>query len=269
MLPDAVKFLAIIRITKYRRINSISACPTAFSGSAGKFTIAAHLFTMYALPISKYISHFIQQKECIVENKRSLPILMLVVIGIIIITVLWMKGAYNGMVVQDENVKTAWSQVENQYQRRADLITNLVNTVKGYAQHERGTLEAVIEARAKATETNINVGNLTEENLKAFQSAQAGLSSALSRLMVVMEQYPDLKANDNFRDLQAQLEGTENRISVERKRFNETAQQYNTHIRSFPTTILAGLFGFQQRPYFAAESGADKAPVVDFTGKSK
>ena len=164
------------------------------------------------------------------------------------------------MVAQDENVKTAWSQVENQYQRRMDLIPNLVNTVKGYAAHEKETLEGVVSARAQATQTTIDPSNLNEESMKKFQAAQGELSSALSRLMVVLERYPDLKANQNFLELQAQLEGTENRISVERKRFNEVAQTYNTYIRSFPSNILAGMFGFQPKAYFTAETGAEKAP---------
>lgn len=168
------------------------------------------------------------------------------------------------MVTQDEGVKTAWSQVENQYQRRMDLIPNLVNTVKGYATHEKETLEGVVSARAEATKTTIDPSNLNEESMKKFQAAQGELSSALSRLMLVIERYPDLKANQNFSELQAQLEGTENRISVERKRFNETAQSYNTYIRSFPTNILAGMFGFQPKAYFSAESGAEKAPKVEF-----
>lgn len=190
--------------------------------------------------------------------------MMVVVIAIIILTVIWMKNVYNGMVGMDEMVKTSWSQVENQYQRRADLIPNLVNTVKGYAQHEKDTLEAVISARAKATQTNINASSLTPESLQAFQAAQGELGSALSRLMVSMERYPELKANEGFRDLQAQLEGTENRISVERKRFNETAQQFNTHIRTFPSSVLAGLFGFEPRPYFEADKGSERAPQVNF-----
>ena len=160
----------------------------------------------------------------------------------------WVKGTYNTMVAQDENVKTAWSQVENQYQRRMDLIPNLVNTVKGYAAHEKETLEGVVSARAQATQTTIDPSNLNEESMKKFQAAQGELSSALSRLMVVLERYPDLKANQNFSELQAQLEGTENRISVERKRFNE----------------VAGMFGFQPKAYFTAETGAEKAPKVEF-----
>ena len=179
-----------------------------------------------------------------------------IIIAVVLVLFFWVRGVYNSMVTQDESVKTAWSQVENQYQRRLDLIPNLVNTVKGYASHERATLEGVINARANATKTTIDPTNLNEETMKQFQAAQGELSSALSRLMVVVERYPDLKANQNFMELQAQLEGTENRISVERKRFNEVAQNYNTNIRSFPTNILAGMFGFQPKAYFAAESGA-------------
>ena len=153
-----------------------------------------------------------------------------IIIAIVAILFFWVKGVYNNMVTQDEGVKTAWSQVENQYQRRMDLIPNLVNTVKGYAAHEKETLEGVVNARAEATKTTIDPSNLTEESLKKFQSAQGELGNALSRLMLVLERYPDLKANQNFMELQAQLEGTENRISVERKRFNEVAQSYNTYI---------------------------------------
>ena len=187
-----------------------------------------------------------------------------IIIAVVLVLFFWVRGVYNSMVTQDESVKTAWSQVENQYQRRLDLIPNLVNTVKGYASHERATLEGVINARANATKTTIDPTNLNEETMKQFQAAQGELSSALSRLMVVVERYPDLKANQNFMELQAQLESTENRISVERKRFNEVAQNYNTNIRSFPTNILAGMFGFQPKAYFAAESGAEKAPTVEF-----
>lgn len=185
-------------------------------------------------------------------------------IAVVAILFFWVKGAYNEMVTLDEGVNTAWSQVENQYQRRMDLIPNLVNTVKGYAAHEKETLEGVVNARAEATKTTIDPSNLNEETLKRFQAAQGELSSALSRLMVVVERYPELKANQNFSELQAQLEGTENRISVERKRFNEVAQGYNTYIRKFPNNILSGMFGFQTKAYFSAESGAEKAPVVEF-----
>ena len=195
---------------------------------------------------------------------KALWITLAVIVILFISVFSWVKGTYNTMVTQDENVKTAWSQVENQYQRLSDLIPNLVNTVKGYATHERETLEGVVSARAEATKTTIDPSNLTEESMKKFQAAQGELSNALSRLMVVLERYPDLKANQNFSELQAQLEGTENRISVERKRFNEVAQAYNTYVRSFPTNILAGMFGFQPKAYFTAESGAEKAPKVEF-----
>ena len=197
-------------------------------------------------------------------KNKALWITIAIIVVLLFARYSWVKGTYNTMVTQDEGVKTAWSQVENQYQRRMDLIPNLVNTVKGYATHEKETLEGVVSARAEATKTTIDPSNLNEESMKKFQAAQGELSSALSRLMLVIERYPDLKANQNFSELQAQLEGTENRISVERKRFNETAQSYNTYIRSFPTNILAGMFGFQPKAYFSAESGAEKAPKVEF-----
>lgn len=197
-------------------------------------------------------------------KNKALWITLAIIVVLLFAGYSWVKGTYNTMVTQDEGVKTAWSQVENQYQRRMDLIPNLVNTVKGYATHEKETLEGVVSARAEATKTTIDPSNLNEESMKKFQAAQGELSSALSRLMVVLERYPDLKANQNFSELQAQLEGTENRISVERKRFNETAQSYNTYIRTFPTNILAGMFGFQPKAYFSAESGAEKTPKVEF-----
>ena len=197
-------------------------------------------------------------------KNKALWITLAIIVVLLFAGYSWVKGTYNTMVTHDEGVKTAWSQVENQYQRRMDLIPNLVNTVKGYATHEKETLEGVVSARAEATKTTIDPSNLNEESMKKFQAAQGELSSALSRLMVVLERYPDLKANQNFSELQAQLEGTENRISVERKRFNETAQSYNTYIRTFPTNILAGMFGFQPKAYFSAESGAEKAPKVEF-----
>ena len=197
-------------------------------------------------------------------KNKALWITIAIIVVLLFAGYSWVKGTYNTMVTQDEGVKTAWSQVENQYQRRMDLSPNLVNTVKGYATHEKETLEGVVSARAEATKTTIDPSNLNEESMKKFQAAQGELSSALSRLMLVIERYPDLKANQNFSELQAQLEGTENRISVERKRFNETAQSYNTYIRSFPTNILAGMFGFQPKAYFSAESGAEKAPKVEF-----
>ncbi|HKI88534.1 MAG TPA: LemA family protein [Draconibacterium sp.] len=177
---------------------------------------------------------------------------------------LFSSCGYNKMVELDEQVSSSWSQVENVYQRRADLIPNLVNTVKGYAAHEQETLEGVIEARSKATSVNIDPTNLNQQNLQQFTQAQEGLSSALSRLMVVVERYPDLKANQNFLDLQAQLEGTENRIAVERRKFNETTQKYNAYIRKFPRLIYAGWFGFDKKSYFEAQQGAEKAPEVKF-----
>jgi len=171
---------------------------------------------------------------------------------------------YNKMVDLEEQVSSQWSQVENVYQRRADLIPNLVNTVKGYAAHEQETLEGVIEARSKATSVNIDPNQLTPEAIEQFNQAQEGLSSALSRLMVVVERYPDLKANQNFMDLQAQLEGTENRIAVERRKFNEATRAYNSYIRKFPQLIYVGMFGFDKKNYFEATQGAEKAPAVEF-----
>jgi len=171
---------------------------------------------------------------------------------------------YNTMVEKQEAVTAQWAQVENVYQRRADLIPNLVATVKGYADFEQETLTAVIEARAKATGINVDPTNLDANSIQQFQAAQDGLSSALSRLMVVVERYPDLKANQNFLELQAQLEGTENRISVERKKFNDTARDYNTYIRKFPNNMIAGMFSFEKKEYFEADKGAEKAPKVEF-----
>ncbi len=171
---------------------------------------------------------------------------------------------YNSMVSLDEAVAAQWAQVENAYQRRADLIPNLVNTVKGYADFEQETLTQVIEARSKATSVNVNADNLNENSLEQFQAAQQGLSSALSRLMVVVERYPDLKANQSFLDLQAQLEGTENRIAVERNKFNDITRQYNTYIRRFPRNIVANIFGFDKKEYFETEASASEAPEVEF-----
>lgn len=188
----------------------------------------------------------------------------IIILAAVALIAIFCATSYNSMVSQDEAVGTAWSNVENQYQRRADLIPNLVNTVKGYANHEKETLEAVISARAKATQTSINLNEISSEKMAAFQQAQGELSSALSRLMVSIERYPDLKANQNFQALQAQLEGTENRISVERRKFNEIARAYNTSIRRFPKNIVAGLFGFEKRPYFEAQAGSEKAPEVKF-----
>jgi len=196
------------------------------------------------------------------RNRRNLWIIViLVLVGLIALSAF--RG-YNGMVPRSEKVDEQWSNVENSYQRRADLIPNLVNTVKGYADFESKTLTAVIEARSKATSIQVDPKNLTPEAMQQFQEAQNGLSGALSRLMVVVEQYPNLKANQNFLDLQAQLEGTENRISTERRKFNEIARDYNTFIRMFPKNIWAGLFNFDKKPYFEAAEGADKAPEVKF-----
>ncbi len=181
-----------------------------------------------------------------------------------VIAVLFSSCGYNKMVTMEEQVTSQWAQVENVYQRRADLIPNLVNTVKGYAAHEQETLEGVIEARSKATSVNIDPSKLTPESIQQFNQAQEGLSSALSRLMVVVERYPDLKANQNFLDLQAQLEGTENRITVERMKFNETTQIYNAYIRKFPQVIYSGWFGFEKKTYFEAQQGSEKAPEVQF-----
>lgn len=195
-------------------------------------------------------------------KKSWIIIIVVIVIGFLIYGSV--KGTYNGMVTLGESVDKQWADVESVYQRRADLIPNLVATVKGYATHEKETLEGVINARAKATSTTINAGNLSAQNIAAFQKAQDGLSSALSKLMVVVEKYPDLKANQNFLELQAQLEGTENRISVERRKFNESARIYNTYIKLFPKNMFANMFGFENKPYFEAQEGADTAPKVEF-----
>ncbi|MBQ3731978.1 MAG: LemA family protein [Muribaculaceae bacterium] len=187
-----------------------------------------------------------------------------VLILVAIAAIAWGVSIYNGLVKDQESVEKAWGNVESQYQRRADLIPNLVETVKGYAQHEQETFEKVIEARANATSIKIDPSNITPEDLQKYQAAQGELTSALSRLIAVSEAYPDLKANKNFEQLQVQLEGTENRINKARADFNEEAQVYNTKRRSFPTNIIAGLFGFGDKPYFQAQEGADKAPKVDF-----
>lgn len=189
---------------------------------------------------------------------------IIIVVAIIVVAGLWVKGAYNRMITQEEAVSTAWSQVENAYQRRADLIPNLVSTVKGYAAHESQTLEDVINARSRAIRTVIDPSELDAEELAKYQSAQGELSSALGRLLMISENYPDLKANQNFLQLQAQLEGTENRISVERKKFNEASKAYNTTIRKFPTNIIAGMFDFEKTAYFKAEEGSERAPEVNF-----
>ena len=185
-------------------------------------------------------------------------------IAVIAIIAFWLIGVYNGMVGLDEGVNTAWANVETQYQRRADLIPNLVNTVKGYAQHEQSTFEAVVNARSKATSITIDPSNVTPEKLQEFQQAQGELASALGRLIAISESYPDLKASEQFKELQAQLEGTENRINVARTNFNKEAQKYNTTIRTFPRNLFAGLLGFTQRAYFEADAGANQAPKVQF-----
>ncbi len=199
------------------------------------------------------------KKGCIISGAIGL---LLLIVAIFMYTSV--KSSYNQLVVQDESVTSAWSQVENVYQRRADLIPNLVNTVKGYADFEQKTLTDVIEARSKATSVNIDASKLNAQSIAQFQQAQDGLSSALSRLMVVVEKYPDLKANQGFLDLQAQLEGTENRISTERMKFNQVVQSYNTMVRKFPMNLFAGYFGFDKKEYFKAEQGAEKAPEVKF-----
>ena len=192
-------------------------------------------------------------------------IITIVVVGIVVLMVArYGISANNNMVEKQEGVRTAWSQVENQYQRRADLIPNLVNTVKGYATHEEQTLTNVIEARAKATQVKVDPDQLTDEALQKYMASQNNLSQALGRLMVVAEQYPELKANENFQMLQTQLEGTENRISTERQRFNETAKEYNIYIRKFPRNIFAGILGFKPQAYFESITGAEVAPVVAF-----
>ena len=188
----------------------------------------------------------------------------IIIIAVAVLAVVWGITGYNGLVSMDEGVQTKWADVETQYQRRADLIPNLVNTVKGYAAHESETLQAVVEARAKATSVNIDPTNMSAEQIANFQKAQDGVSSALSRLLVTVEKYPDLKANENFKELQAQLEGTENRISVARRDYNEAARKYNTSLRSFPKNILAGMFGFEKKAYFEAQEGSEQAPTVQF-----
>lgn len=191
--------------------------------------------------------------------------IILIVIGVVVVALFLMgKNGYNSMVNMRENVKAQWANVENQYQRRADLIPNLVNTVKGYASHESSTLEAVVEARSKATQMQVNFDQLDEASLQKYSSAQGEISSALGKLLAITENYPDLKANQNFRDLQVQLEGTENRISTERRKFNEAAQAYNSYVMQFPRNIFASMFGFKNMSYFAADAGAEKAPEVNF-----
>ena len=195
------------------------------------------------------------------NNMKKSVIILIAVVAVIII---WAISAYNGLVSMDENVSSQWANVETQYQRRADLIPNLVNTVKGYASHEKETLEGVVEARSKATQIKVDANDLTPEKLAEYQKAQGAVTSALGKLLAITENYPDLKANQNFLELQAQLEGTENRINVARKNFNDAAQAYNTSIRRFPKSIFASVFGFEKRTYFEAAEGTEKAPEVKF-----
>ena len=195
-------------------------------------------------------------------KKKFVPII--IVAAVVVILVAWAISAYNGLVIKDENCSKQWSKVESQYQRRMDLIPNLVNTVKGYASHEEATLLKVIEARNQASQVKIDAENMTQEQLNEFQKSQENLSSAIRGLNIVVEQYPDLKANQNFLELQSQLEGTENRIAVERQRYSDVVNEYNTSVRRFPNSIFASMFGFEKKPYFEAQSGAENAPKVEF-----
>lgn len=189
---------------------------------------------------------------------------LIITIVVIALVALWGISSYNGLVSMDENVSNQWANVETQYQRRSDLIPNLVNTVKGYAKHESETLESVMQARSQATQVKIDPSNCTPQQLAAYQKAQGDVTTALGKLLAITENYPDLKANQNFLELQSQLEGTENRINVARKDFNDTAKKYNTSLRRFPRNIIASMCGFEKRAYFEAEAGAEKAPKVEF-----
>lgn len=193
------------------------------------------------------------------KNKR-----LWIILGIVAVVVVWAVSGYNGLVSGDENVGKAWANVESAYQRRSDLIPNLVNTVKGYAEHEQQTLQDVVEARSKATSLNVDASTATPEQMKQWIDAQQEVGSALGRLIAISESYPTLRANENFLELQTQLEGTENRIKTERDRYNEAVKEFNVKIRRFPTNILAGLFGFERRTMFEASEGAEKAPEVQF-----
>ncbi len=197
-------------------------------------------------------------------NMKRGYVVLIVIVAVVLVLFFWIKGMYNSMVRMDEGVSSAWAQVENVYQRRADLVPNLVATVKGYAEHESSTLEAVVNARAKATQMTVDPSSLSEAEIAQFTAAQDELGAAIGRLLVSVERYPDLKANQNFLELQAQLEGTENRITVERQKFNEAARSYNVTIRRFPNNIFAGMFGFEKKGYFEASEGAEQAPVVSF-----
>jgi LemA protein len=187
-----------------------------------------------------------------------------IILGVVAVVIIWAVGSYNGLVTKDEKVSEAWANVETVYQRRADLIPNLVNTVKGYAAHEQETLQSVINARANATNITIDPSTATTEDMKRYMAAQQEVGSALGRLIAIAENYPDLKANQNFLELQKQLEGTENRISTERRKYNETVKSFNASIRRFPTNLIAGMFGFEKRSMFEAQEGAEVAPVVEF-----
>ena len=189
---------------------------------------------------------------------------IIIIIAVVAVIVIWAVSMYNGLVTMDESVNSQWANVETQYQRRADLIPNLVNTVKGYASHEKETLEGVVEARSKATQMQVNANDLTPEKLAEYQKAQGAVTSALGKLLAITENYPDLKANQNFLELQAQLEGTENRINVARTNFNNAAQAYNTAIRRFPKSLFAAMFGFDKHVYFEAAEGTETAPTVSF-----
>ena len=199
-------------------------------------------------------------KSTIINQMKTISKLLVALVALVSLN----SCGYNTMTEKEEAVNKAWSNVENQYQRRSDLIPNLVNTVKGYAQHEQSTLTAVMEARSKATQLTVNAEDLTPEKLKEYQAAQGQVTSALGKLLAISEAYPDLKANENFKELHAQLDGTENRISVERRNFNEVVGDYNTYIRKFPQNIMASIFGFEKRAYFEAEAGSEKAPKVEF-----
>ena len=190
---------------------------------------------------------------------KKTGIIIAIVVGVVL---LWGIGAYNGLVTKQQEVDAAWSQVENVYQRRADLVPNLVAVVKNYAEYEQGTILAVTEARAKAAATTVNIENSTESDLQQFEATQNALGQSMNRLLVAVENYPDLKASDNYQALQTQLTGCENRILTERQRFNEAAKTYNQSLRRFPTNLIAKLFGFEKRPYFEADNGADKAPAT-------
>jgi len=215
--------------------------------------------------ICRYITFVKIFKKIKMKKGCLISIIVVAFLALIVLAVvLWGTRVYNGMVTMQESVTSQWGNVETSYQRRSDLIPNFVNTVKGAANFEQTTLTQVIEARSKATSVTIDPTKMTEENMQQFQQAQGQLSSALSRLMVVVERYPELKATQNFRDLQVELEGTENRINVERRKFNEVARSYNTYIRRFPQSFIAGMYGFQSKPYFKSEEGAEKAPEVKF-----